>query len=102
MTSNQLDKQWKASGLENRYREDAHLIRYADDVLILVGGNPQYPYTKLQNIIEDLGLTLNTEKTRIVKAEKGFDFLGFRFVRKYSSWKRKRVTRWFPSPKSEL
>ena len=27
---------------------------------------------------------------------------GFRFVRQYSSWKRKRVTRWFPSPKSEL
>ncbi len=98
----QLDKQWKASGLESRYREDAHLIRYADDVLILIGGNPQYPYTKLQNIIEDLGLTLNATKTRIVKAEEGFDFLGFRFVRQYSSRKRKRVTRWFPSPKSEL
>ena len=98
----QLDKKWKASGLENRYREDAHLIRYADDFLILAGGNPQYPYTKLQNIIEDLGLALNTEKTRIVKAEEGFDFLGFRFVRQYSSWKRKKVTRWFPSPKSEL
>ena len=96
----QLDKQWKATGLWKG--EDAHLIRYADDLLILVGGNPQYPYTKLQNIIEDLGLALNTEKTRIVKAEEGFDFLGFRFVRQYSSWKRKRVTRWFPSPKSEL
>jgi group II intron reverse transcriptase/maturase len=95
---NQLDKQWKASGLWKG--EDAHLIRYADDILILVGGNTQYPYTKLQNIIEDLGLTLNTEKTRQVEAEEGFDFLGFRFVRQYSSWKR--VTRWFPSPKSEL
>ena len=71
-------------------------------LLILIGGNPQYPYTKLQNIIEDLGLTLNATKTRIVKAEEGFDFLGFRFVRQYSSWKRKGVTRWFPSPKSEL
>ena len=27
----QLDKKWKASGLQNRYGEDAHLIRYADD-----------------------------------------------------------------------
>lgn len=96
----QLDKQWKASGLWKG--EDAHLIRYADDLLILIGGNTKYPYTKLQNIIEGIGLTLNTEKTRQVEAEEGFDFLGFRFVRQYSSWKRKRVTRWFPSPKSEL
>ena len=27
----QLDKKWKSSGLQNRYGEDAHLIRYADD-----------------------------------------------------------------------
>ena len=44
---------------------------------------------------------MNTEKTRIVRAEEGFDFLGFRFVRQYSQWRRKRVTRWFPSTKSE-
>lgn len=96
----QLDKQWKASGLWKG--ENAHLIRYADDLLILVGGKPEFPYRKLQNIIEDLGLTLNREKTSIVEAEEGFDFLGFRFVRHYSRWRKKRVTRWFPSPKYEL
>ena len=96
----QLDKKWKASGLWKG--EDAHLIRYADDLLILVGGNPKYPYVKLQNIIEGIGLTLNREKTRLVEAEEGFEFLGFRFVRQYSLWKRKMVTRWFPSPRSEL
>lgn len=96
----QLDKKWKASGLWKG--EDAHLIRYADDLLILVGGNPEFPYTKLQNIIEDLGLTLNPEKTRLVEAEEGFEFLGFRFVRQYSRWRKKRVTRWFPSSKSEM
>ena len=95
----QLDKKWKQSGLWKG--EKAHLIRYADDLLILVGGNPEFPYTKFQNIIEGLGLTLNSEKTRLVEAERGFDFLGFRFVRQYSQWKKKRVTRWFPSPKSE-
>ena len=95
----QLDKKWKQSGLWKG--ENAHLIRYADDILILVGGNPEFPYIKFQNIIEDLGLTLNSEKTRLVEAERGFDFLGFRFVRQYSQWRKKRVTRWFPSPKSE-
>ena len=77
-----------------RFQGSTHL-------LILVGGNPEFPYTKFQHIIEGLGLTLNSEKTRLVEAERGFDFLGFRFVRQYSQWRKKRVTRWFPSPKSE-
>ena len=33
--------------------------------------------------------------------EEGFDFLGFHFIRHYSRRKGKRVTRWFPSPKSK-
>ena len=98
----QLDKKWKSSGLQNRYGEDAHLIRYADDFLILLTGNPAVAKKKLDEIMEDLDLTMNTEKTRIVRAEEGFDFLGFRFVRQYSQWRKKRVTRWFPSPKSEM
>ena len=44
---------------------------------------------------------MNSEKTRIVRAGEGFDFLGFRFVRQYSQWRKKRVTIWFPSPRSE-
>ena len=98
----QLDKQWKASGLTGRYGGNAHLIRYADDFLILTTSNPETAKRKLEEIMKELDLTLNTEKTRIVKAEEGFDFLGFRFVRQYSAWRRKRVTRWLPSPKSEL
>ena len=98
----QLDKKWKSSGLQNRYGENAHLIRYADDFLILLTGNPSVAKKKLDEIMQDLDLTMNTEKTRIVKAEEGFDFLGFRFVRQYSQWMKKRVTRCFPSPKSEM
>ena len=98
----QLEKQWKSSGLQKRYGEDAHLIRYADDFLILMTGNPAVAKKKLDEIMGNLGLTMNTEKTRIVRAEEGFDFLGFRFVRQYSRWRNKRVTRWFPSPKSEM
>ncbi len=98
----QLDKQWKASSLSARYGGDAHLIRYADDFLILTTSNPETAKRKLDEIMENIDLTLNTEKTRIIKAEEGFEFLGFRFVRQYSAWRKKRVTRWFPSPKSEL
>ena len=52
--------------------------------------------------MESIDLTFNTEKTRIANAEEGFEFLGFRFVRQHSVWKKKRVTRWFLTPKSEL
>ncbi len=95
----QIDKAWKASGLWKG--ENAHLIRYADDLVILVGRNPAYPYEKLKQIISDIGLQLSEEKTRVVEAYDGFDFLGFNFTRKYSKKKHKNTTRWFPSQKSQ-
>src|SRR5207245_8894529 len=56
---------------------------------------------KVSEIMEGIGLTLSGEKTRVVEAEEGFEFLGFRFVRHYSRRRMKRVTRWFPSGKSK-
>ncbi len=49
----------------------------------------------------ELGLALNAEKTRTVKAEEGFDFLGFHLWRRYDPRRGKRFTRWYPSAKSE-
>ena len=71
-------------------------------LLILLTGDPSVAKKKLDEIMEDLDLTMNSEKTRIVRAGEGFDFLGFRFVRQYSQRRKKGVTRWFPSPKSEM
>ena len=60
----------------------ARLIRYCDDMVILCRGNP-YPWlAKLERIITGLGLNLNAEKTRVVDAAEGFDFLGMSFRRK--------------------
>lgn len=100
----QLDQRWRASGLEHRYSgANAHLVRYADDFVILIGKPERVAEAKEtpDRIVADLGLTLNAEKTRIVSAEEGFDFLGFRFKRYFYPPKSKRVTKWFPSPKSE-
>lgn len=49
----------------------------------------------------ELGLELSPEKTRVVGAGEGFDFLGFRFLRQDSQKRGKRQTRWFPSPNAE-
>ena len=100
----QLDQRWRASGLEHRWNgANAHLVRFADDYVILVGKPERMAEAKatLDRIVADLGLTLNAEKTRIVSAEEGFDFLGFRFKRYYYPPRKKRITKWFPSPKSE-
>lgn len=100
----QLDQRWRASGLEDRWNgANAHLVRFADDYVILVGKPEKMAEVKatLDRIVADLGLTLNAEKTHIVPAEQGFDFLGFRFKRFFYPLRSKRITKWFPSPKSE-
>jgi len=96
----QLDKDWMRSGMSSRERADAHLVRYADDFVILGRRDMDEAMAKLNEIMGDIGLTLSREKTRIVEAEDGFEFLGFHFVRHYSGMRKKRVTRWFPSGRS--
>ena len=97
----QLDKQWKHSLLWMKSSVNAHLIRYADDLVILSEGDAETVKRKLDDIMQSIGLQLNAEKTRIVEAGEGFDFLGFSFERHYSKRKRKRVTNWYPSARSK-
>ena len=96
-----LDKAWKLSGLAYRYGANAHLIRYAGDDVIVVTKDVNKAMEKLQEIISSMGLELSKEKTRIVKANEGFDFLGFHSTRVYSYRRRMNVTRWFRSEKAE-
>jgi hypothetical protein len=68
-----FDVAWEASGKESK------LIRYCDDFVILCRGNPQRDFRRMEEILSGLGLTLNAEKTRVVTASEGFDFLGMHF-----------------------
>lgn len=61
------------------------LVRYADDLAVCCFSMEQAEQVK-ERLVEWLrprGLTLNEEKTRIVHASEGFDFLGFN-IRRYS------------------
>ncbi|MFQ6106668.1 MAG: reverse transcriptase domain-containing protein, partial [Thermoplasmata archaeon] len=98
----QFDRKWKEDGMEKRYGYNAHLVRYADDFVILTNKSMDAPYEKVKEIMNSLGLTLNEEKTRIIHARDGFDFLGFRFVRRFSKKYGKDKTYRFPSHKSIL
>jgi len=59
------------------------LIRYADDFLVLCKTKPdaQSALELVSNILSNIGLRLNKEKTRIVSFDDGFEYLGAIFAR---------------------
>jgi group II intron reverse transcriptase/maturase len=69
---------WRKFGYEQRY--GARIVNYADDFVILCRGSAQEAYAKAQDLLTRLGLKLNVEKTRVVRAwQDSFDFLGYTF-----------------------
>lgn len=87
-------------GLERKVsKRGVYLVRYADDFLVLCNEEKELFKAKLkiENFLEDLGLELSKEKTKIThtkfisKSKNGIDFLGFNFVNykvgKYKSTK---------------
>ncbi|GCB05096.1 group II intron reverse transcriptase/maturase [Ralstonia sp. SET104] len=63
-----------------------YVVRYADD-FVITGASPELLESEIKPWVEQFlavrGLSLSTEKTRIVNIDHGFDFLGWNF-RKYS------------------
>lgn len=96
----QLDKRWLQQGMTRKNGCNAHMVRYADDIVILSNKPLAVPEKVLRRLLAELELKLSEKKTRIVEAKDGFDFLGFRFVRRYSPKHGKPKTYFFPSPKS--
>ena len=95
---NELDRVWTERGY-NSIRYEAHLVRYADDMVILCRKDVQRYYAEFKTEIERMGLELNETKTRIVDARQGFDFLGLRFAYKRSQRGKMNCYKW-PSPKA--
>jgi len=88
---NVLDTLWAVKKVQERL--GARLVRYADDSVVLCRGNADRILKGVKLVLEDLGLTLNEEKTRIVDArQESFNFLGFTIGMKRS----KRTGRLYP------
>ncbi|WP_186215135.1 MULTISPECIES: group II intron reverse transcriptase/maturase [Burkholderiaceae] len=95
-----LDHTWVKKAFANR-PYDAHIVRYADDFVILCNKNPEFYLGEAKKVLDRLGLTLNAQKTRIVDArEEPFDFLGHRFVAQPSKVTGKLKSYYYPSPKA--
>ena len=93
---NEIDKLWN----ENSTVE---IVRYADDMVLFCRTEKQayYVLKNLRGQLENLDLTLNEEKTKIVHVREGFDFLGYTIKEAYSYNRGKLVRIKFPRPKSE-
>lgn len=64
---------WHLEGLGYRF------VRYADDFVVLCRTEHQAQEARqaVEQYVQTLGLTLNTEKTHVTTFQKGFSFLGF-------------------------
>jgi len=96
----QADRAWVDEGMMRKRGWNARMVRYADDIVVLSDRPSMVPKKRLRAILETLELKLNEKKTNTVVAEDGFEFLGFRFIRKYDRNSGKYKSRYFPSPKS--
>ena len=76
---------WKKRGLERRL--GSRIVTYADDLVICCRkGRAEEAWLRMREIMEQLKLTVNEDKTRICKVPEGeFDFLGYTFGRIYSA-----------------
>jgi len=68
-----FDKMFEMSGIPGT------LVRYADDFVVLLWRNGKKVLRQVERMLGRLGLKLHPEKTRVVRAEDGFDFLGIHF-----------------------
>ena len=74
---------WKKLGHEKRLA--AHIVNYADDLVICCRGRAEEALARMRDIMGKLKLTVNETKTRVCKLpEEKFDFLGYTFGRCYS------------------
>jgi len=72
-----LDKYWK----QKHDEWDTQMVRYCDDFVVLIRNKDPNPYMEsLEYMLSKLKLKLSEEKTSIVKAEEGFNFLGVRLI----------------------
>ncbi|MEW5786660.1 MAG: group II intron reverse transcriptase/maturase [Pseudomonadota bacterium] len=71
-----LDRIWERHRLKDRL--GAHLVRYADDFVVLCKKGVGEPLKAVRQVLDRLDLSLNETKTHIVDAtDASFDFLGF-------------------------
>jgi RNA-directed DNA polymerase len=96
---NRFLKYWRQNGLGQRLK--AHVVVYADDLVILTRGCAGEAHAALRQTMARIGLTVNETKTKLRTAtSERFDFLGYSFGPYWDRRTGKRYLGAGPSPKS--
>jgi group II intron reverse transcriptase/maturase len=100
---NPVDQAFKRKGLGTVRNGSIHLVRYADDMVILAQRNLETGIALLNRYMERMGLRLNKDKTRRLRLDIGnsVDFLGFRFHSVRSRQTGTRLILVYPNPRSQ-
>jgi RNA-directed DNA polymerase len=105
-----FERAWREQSRTTGARQNLHrqgrptyrLIRYADDLVVVVKGTREHAEALKEELARvlatQLKLTLSAEKTLVTHIDDGFNFLGFRIQRKSRGTKRQVYT--WPSPKA--
>jgi RNA-directed DNA polymerase len=94
-----LDRIWDKHQLRRKLQ--AHIVRYADDFVVLCRGKTDAPLAAVRHVLDRLDLTLNESKTHIVDArQESFIFLGFEIRMSKNRRSGKRYTHICPAAKS--
>ena len=73
---------WKVLGYAQRFK--AHIVNYADDLVVLGKTPSAEMLTAFESLMQRLKLTVNAEKTRCCRVpEEPIEFLGYRIGRNY-------------------
>jgi RNA-directed DNA polymerase len=102
---------WEASGtkgqrqaMRKRGGASYRLVRYADDLVVLVAGEREHAealQAEVSEVLERVGLRLSGTKTSVAHIDEGFDFLGFRIQRRRKRGQGgKRAVYTYPSKKA--
>ena len=96
---NRFLKYWRVNGFGRRLA--AHVITYADDLVILTRGHADEALGVLRTVMARIGLTVNEAKTSLREARtERFDFLGYSFGPHWSPRYRRTYIGASPSAKS--
>lgn len=73
---------------------NVNYLRFADDFLIMTNGKKEAAYAlrdEFNKALNDFSLNLNEKKAKVTHVNDGFDFLSWRFQRKYSPHSKKYI-----------
>jgi RNA-directed DNA polymerase len=80
----EMGTQWQREKRRKYGLGNWKIIRYADDLVLMVSGDRHHAQAlreEVAAVLAPLGLRLAPEKTRVIHIEEGFDFLGYHIRR---------------------